>query len=65
MTAPDDSSKENILASLRVYHRGTVYLMGSPGTVSAGFARNEKELKMYTRDWLKFYDNEAAANAGR
>lgn len=38
MTAPDDSAKEGILAALRAYHGGKVYLMGSPGIVGEGFA---------------------------
>ena len=33
MTGPDDSEKERILAALRAYHGGTVYLMGSPDPV--------------------------------
>jgi len=52
MTAPDDSAKEKILAALRAYHGGKVYLMGSPGIVGEGFALH-RDNEVSSIEWDK------------
>ncbi len=37
MTSADDVAKERMLAALRAYHGGKIYLMGTPKLVTAGF----------------------------
>jgi len=52
MIIPDDSEKENILAALRAYHGGKIYLMGSPGLVKVGFDLHHDN-EVTSLEWAK------------
>ena len=52
MTAPDDAAREKILSSLRAFHGGNIYLMGSRDLVAAGFEMHH-EGEVSSIEWSK------------